>query len=127
MLRKFRPPAPIVVLATLSAVAVVVASVLALPVTLTVPPPVAVNAGFAPVLAVTPPEKLIVAPVFEVSEMPLPFVSLTEPVNDTVSPVRPVTTTELPEVLVIGMPSVMLPLPLLTLTAVPEAPTGSAI
>ncbi len=45
MLRNVSPLAPMVVLATLSAVPVVVASVLAAPVTLMVPPPVAVKAG----------------------------------------------------------------------------------
>src|SRR5262249_60215973 len=73
MLLKLRPLAPIVVFATLSAVPVVVASVLADPVTLTVPPPVAVNAGLAPVESETPPVRLIVAPVFEGRVMPLPL------------------------------------------------------
>ena len=54
MLRKVRPLAPMVVLATLSAVAVVDVSVLTMDVlfcvALTMPPPVAVNAAFEPVL-----------------------------------------------------------------------------
>ena len=52
-----------VVLATLSAVPVVVVRVLAAPVTVTVPPPVAVKAGLVPVDSCTPPVKLMVAPV----------------------------------------------------------------
>src|SRR5688500_18021131 len=47
--RKFRPPDPIVVLETFSADAVVVARVLAAPVTFTVPPPVAASAALVPV------------------------------------------------------------------------------
>ena len=69
MLRNSSPLAPIVVLATLSAVPVVVASVLtSAPVTVglhgfsshtcTVPPPVAVNAALAPAFSVNPPLKL---------------------------------------------------------------------
>ena len=87
MLRNSRLFAPIVVLATLSAVAVVVVIVLtSAPVaaglhgfssqTLIVPPPVAVNAALAPVERTRPPEKVIVAPVLLVSEMPLPSPSL---------------------------------------------------
>src|SRR5262245_8314957 len=49
MLRKVRPLAPMVVLATVRAVPVVVVSVLALPVRVMVPPPVAVKAGLVPV------------------------------------------------------------------------------
>ena len=63
MLRKVRPLAPIVVLATLSAVPVVVVRVFTIEVlfwvALTVPPPVAVNAALAPVLRLMPPLKLI--------------------------------------------------------------------
>ena len=86
MLRNVRPLAPIVVLATLSAVPVVVVIVLTrAPAaglhgfssqTLTVPPPVAVKAALAPVDSSRPPEKVIVAPVLLVSEMPLPSPSL---------------------------------------------------
>ncbi|MBK7473434.1 MAG: hypothetical protein IPI73_25140 [Betaproteobacteria bacterium] len=74
MLRKVSPLAPMVVLATFSAVPVVVASVLTMLVlfwvALTVPPPVAVKAGLAPVLRFMPPVKLMVPPVLLVSEMP---------------------------------------------------------
>ena len=71
MLLNFRPLAPMVVFATLSAVAVVVVRVLVVSVAVTVPPPVAVKAGLAPVDTVSAPVKLIVAPVLLVSEMPL--------------------------------------------------------
>src|SRR4051812_23659272 len=58
MLRKVRPLVPIVVLATFSAVAVVVVSVFTIVllfcVALTVPPPVAANAALAPVLRLRP-------------------------------------------------------------------------
>src|SRR5215813_6735350 len=68
------PLAPIVVFDTFRAAAVVVASVLTMDVlfwvTLTVPPPVAVNAALAPVLSARPPVKLIVAPVLLVRLTP---------------------------------------------------------
>jgi hypothetical protein len=83
-----------VVLLTFSAVPVVVVIVL-VPVTLTVPPPVAANAGFAPVLEVRPPVKLIVAPVLVDRLMPLPL-SLMAPLNSAVPPVRLLTSTDLP-------------------------------
>src|SRR4051794_40653171 len=74
MLRNVIPLPPIVVFATFSAVPLVVASVLMMLelfwVTLTVPPPVAVNAVLVPVLRATPPVKLIVAPVLLVRLMP---------------------------------------------------------
>src|SRR5581483_6243962 len=63
MLAKVRPLAPTVVLLTFSAVPVVVVSVLALLVLLTVPPPVALKAVLVVVLAVIWPLKLIVAPL----------------------------------------------------------------
>src|SRR5258706_1221558 len=74
--------APMVVLTTLSAVPVVVVSVLTnAPVaaelhgfssqTLTVPPPVAVKAAFAEVESVRPPEKVIVALLLVVSDTPV--------------------------------------------------------
>src|SRR6185295_19193981 len=53
---KLSPLAPIVVAVTVRAVPLVVFSVLPKPVTLAVPPPVAVKAGFVPVLIVRPPE-----------------------------------------------------------------------
>ena len=60
-----------VVLETLSAVPVVVVSVLAVPVTATVPPPVALNAARRRCWpARMPPVKLIVAPVFEFRLIP---------------------------------------------------------
>src|SRR2546427_9063064 len=86
MLRNVNPLAPIVVVATFNAVPVVVVNVFAPPITLTVPPPVAVNALFVLVLSVTPPLKLIVAPVFEFRKMPVP-VPVTGPAKVTVPPV----------------------------------------
>jgi hypothetical protein len=74
---------PIVVALTLSAVPVVVASVLFAPVTLTVPPRVALNAAFAPVELVSPPVKLIVPPVFVPRLMPRPL-SVIPPLKATV-------------------------------------------
>jgi hypothetical protein len=71
MLRNLRPEAPIVVLDTLSALPVVVVSVLAVSVAVTVPPPVALNAVFVPVLRFSVPVKLI-DPVLLVSSTPLP-------------------------------------------------------
>ena len=94
-LRKVSPVAPMVVLATLSAVPVVVASVFAEPVTLTVPPPVALNALLAPALAVTPPVTLIVVPVLELRLMPVP-VSVIAPLRAIVPPVCPLTSSERP-------------------------------
>ena len=70
-------------------------SVLPLPVAVTVPPPVAENAGLAPVLAVIVPVKFVVAPVLELSETPVP-VSLIVPPMVVVPPVRPLTSTEWP-------------------------------
>ena len=89
ILRNSKLFAPMFVLATFSAVPVVVVNVLTnAPVapgthgvssqTLTVPPPVAVNAGFAAVLRTTPPLKVIVPPVLLVREIPL-FELLTDP------------------------------------------------
>src|SRR5262245_50250716 len=71
MLRKVGPRAPMFVLVTFRAVPVVVAIVLVEPVTLTVPPPVALKALLAPVDNVTPPLNVIVPLVLLVSEMPL--------------------------------------------------------
>src|SRR5580765_7717438 len=112
MLLKFSPLAPIVVFATFSAVPVVVASVLFDPVTLTVPPPVALNAVFAPVEAMTPPVRLIVAPVLLLRMIPLP-VDETAPPRVTVPAVRPEIATALPALVVIALPIVMVPFPLL--------------
>ena len=61
-----------VVLATFNALPVVLVIVLPVPVTLTVPPAVAVKAGFIPVDSTKPPWKLTVAPVLFVKETPLP-------------------------------------------------------
>ena len=48
--------------------------------TLTVPPPVAVNAAFAPVDSVMPPLKVkVAAALLPVSETPAPDVTLSEP------------------------------------------------
>jgi hypothetical protein len=109
MLRNVMPLGPIVVLATLSAVPVVVVIVLTrAPAaglhgfssqTLTVPPPVAVNAGLAPVESTNPPENVMVAPVLLVSEMPLPSPSLPSvmaPAKLLVPPVVPLIDTSAP-------------------------------
>jgi hypothetical protein len=66
-----------------------------------VPPPVAVKALLAPVLAVTPPVRLIVAPVFELRLMPVP-VSTIEPLKMVVPPLRFATETECPALPLIG-------------------------
>jgi hypothetical protein len=79
ILRNFKPPAPIVVFATLSAVPVVVVRVLAVSVDVTVPPPVATKAGLVPVLSVRVPVKPIVEPVLLVSETPAPEVTFIVP------------------------------------------------
>ena len=90
MLRNVSPLAPIVVLATFSAVPVVVVMVFTtsrsrriarvLVATFTVPPPVAVNAALAPVDSVMPPLKVNVdAALLPVSETPAPDVTLSEP------------------------------------------------
>src|SRR5438445_13560668 len=67
ILRNVRPLAPMVVFATLSAVPVVVVSVLTIVVlfcvAVTVPPPVAVKALFAPVDNERPPVNATVAPL----------------------------------------------------------------
>ena len=70
MLWKVSPPEPIVVLETLSAVPVVVVIVLPVPVAETVPPPVAENPVLVPVLMLSVPLKLIVAPVLPLSDDP---------------------------------------------------------
>src|SRR4051812_31756782 len=105
MLRKVKPLAPIVVLATLSAVPVVVVNVLTMVllfcVALTVPPPVAVNAALVVVLRASPPVKLIVAPVLLLRRTPVP-VSLIAWLKVVVPPVRDATFTERPAVVVIG-------------------------
>src|SRR5829696_1630877 len=79
MLRNFNPPAPIVVLATLRAVPVVVVSVLAVSVAVTVPPPVAAKAGFVPVLRVKVALNPIVEPALLLNDTPLPEVTLRVP------------------------------------------------
>ena len=81
----------------------VVVVILFVPLTLTTPPPVAVNAGFAPVFKVIPPVKLIVEPVLDVSEIPAP-VSDIAPLKVTVPTVLPDTLTEFPAVPVIVPP-----------------------
>src|SRR6478752_618786 len=104
ILRNVRPLAPIVVLATLSAVPVVVVNVLTMLVlfcvALTVPPPVAVNAALVVVLKLRPPVKVIVAPVLVVSEIRV-LVSVIAPLKAMVPPVLPVTLTEWAEPLAI--------------------------
>src|SRR4051794_30345480 len=69
---KVTPDDPIVLLSTFRAVPLVVVSVLFEPVTLTVPPPIALKALLPPVFAVTPPVRLIVALVLLVSDIPVP-------------------------------------------------------
>ena len=75
-----------------------VASVFALPVTFTVPPPVATNAGLKVVDSSTVPLRVIVAPVFPVKEMPPASSppSVIPPDSVTTPPVRPVISTEAP-------------------------------
>src|SRR5262245_23247736 len=87
-----------VVLLMLSAVPVPELMVLPEPVTLTVPPPVAAKALLAPVLRVSPPLKVIVAPVLLFSKISVP-VSLIDPESVTVPPERFWTDTERPAVL----------------------------
>jgi hypothetical protein len=70
MLSNSRLPTPIVVLATSSAVAVVVVKLLPVPVALTVPPPVAMNAVSVPVDMVMVPEKLTAAPALPLRNTP---------------------------------------------------------
>src|ERR1051325_5077864 len=76
MLRNVRPDAPMVVPVTLSALPVVVVSVLTIEVlfcvALTVPPPVAVKASLVAVDRVKPPVQLKVAPVLEFRKTPRP-------------------------------------------------------
>src|ERR671929_1020316 len=108
MLRKLSPLEPMVVLSTRSVVPVVDASVLAEPVTFTVPPPVASNALLVPVLAVTPPVRLMVAPVLPLRLMPVPL-SLIAPLKATVPLLRPATETEWPALPVIGEAMLMFP------------------
>src|SRR5215469_11864218 len=111
---KFSPPVPIVVPDTLTAVAVVVVAVLPDPVAVTVPPPVAENAVFPPVLRVSVPPKLIVAPVLPLSEIPV-WLSLMFPPMVSVPPVRPATDTECPVLPVTLAPAKSrLPVPPLT-------------
>jgi hypothetical protein len=97
ILRKVRPLAPMVVLATFSAVAVAVVRVLTMLVlfwvAVTVPPPVALKAVFVPVLALIPPLKLIVAPLLLVKVIPV-SVSVTPPLKVTLPPVLLPTFTE---------------------------------
>src|SRR6266540_6958835 len=79
-----RPLAPIVVPVTLSAVLVVVARVLELPVTVTVPPLVAVKAAFEPVERLTPPENVTPPP-----EPPWSLLSSRTPVPPSGVPTEP--------------------------------------
>src|SRR5262249_2604728 len=102
MLWNVRPLAPIVVFATLSAVPVVVESVFPLAVALTVPPPVALKALFAPVLAGTPPLKLIGLPVLVARLIPKRL-SLIAPVKATVPAVWLVTSTDRPALVVVTL------------------------
>ena len=86
------------VLVTVTAAPLVVATVLSAPVTLTVPPPVAVKAAFAPVERSIFPLRLIVPPVLLVRLMPepLPPVSAMSPDRVIAPPVRPLMRTACP-------------------------------
>ena len=90
MLWNVSPLAPMVVLATFSAVPVVVAIVLTVPVTLTVPPPVAWNPPpLVASMSSPPPVKLMVAPVLLVRLTAVavpPFSTLFGPENRIVPP-----------------------------------------
>src|SRR6185437_8906349 len=86
MLWNFRPLAPMVVLWTVSAVAVVVVIVLPEALAVTVPPPVAEKAVCVPVLSVSTPAKPIEAPVLPDSEIPVPL-SVMLPLMPTTPPV----------------------------------------
>ena len=73
MLRKLRPLAPIVVLVTFSAVPVVEVIVFVLPVTFSVPPPVALKPALAAELIAIPPVKVnVVFVLVPVSPTPGP-------------------------------------------------------
>src|SRR5438270_4080563 len=151
MLLKFRPLAPIVVFATFRAVPVVESIVLAEPVTLTVPPPVALkpapevvsmfrppllnvivwpepvdeNAADAPVLSVfVEPLNVVEPPVFPDIVMPPPasFVSLMSPESEIAPPVRPVMSAVFPAPFPSVPGYVMFPDPPLKSTALPAAP-----
>src|SRR5258705_10120962 len=99
MLRNVNPEAPMMVFVTFSAVPDVVESVLTIVVlfwvALTVPPPVAVNESFAPVLRLMPPVKLIVAPVLalRITPVPVPLFDETAPPRLIVPLVLPVIST----------------------------------
>jgi len=97
ILRKVKLLAPIVVFWIFSAVPVVVVSVFTIVVlfcvAVTVPPPVAVNAAFAPVLRLIPPVKLMVEPVLVVRLIPVPE-PLTAPLSETLPPFLLATLTE---------------------------------
>src|SRR5438270_3217832 len=98
MLRKVRPAAPMVVLATLRAVPAVVESVLTIEelfcVAVTVPPPVAVKESFAPVVRLRPPVKLMIAVLLLFRKTPVPPFDEIAPPNATVPPaVLPCTST----------------------------------
>jgi hypothetical protein len=67
---KVTPAAPIVVLAMFTLVPLVVVIVLVVAVADTVPPPVAVKAGFVVVLNDKPPVKSMVDPVFAFRKIP---------------------------------------------------------
>src|SRR5262249_3427870 len=94
---------PIVVFATLSAVPVVVASVLAGGWALRVRARVGVRGGLVPVERVTPPLRLMVAPVSLVRLMPCPVppVSVICPARLIVPPVFPLTLTALAVLLLV--------------------------
>src|SRR6476620_6071162 len=105
MLRKVTPLAPMVVLEMFNAVPVVVVKVLTIVllswVALTVPPPVAANAGLTVVLRLRPPLKLIIEPVLVSRLMPLTpaAVAVIGPDRFTVPPVLfLITTGPFPEV-----------------------------
>ena len=105
---------------TSSAMAVVVLRVLVGAVALTVPPPVAVNAGCVPVLATIAPVKLITAAPSFCHSTPVPE-SLIAPLSVSVPPMRPWITTEWPPVLVIWAAIAAVPPPPVTSRPSPVA------
>ncbi len=83
---KVTPAAPMLVAPNVTPASLIVLTVFPVPVTVTVPPFVAVNPGKSSVLMFSPPLKLIAAPVLLFRKMPSP-VSPIEPVKLIVPPV----------------------------------------
>src|SRR5437764_108524 len=106
------------------AMTVIDATLPSIAVALTVPPPVAVKASFAPVLKVMAPEKLMVAPALLLRKMPVPE-PLTAPVKETVPPVLLVTLTERAEVLSMVPAKLTLAVPWAMVMALDVAPLSA--